>query len=93
METNELTVSLLQEIRDKLRDLRESLGTRIEGLGTSLGARIDATDVELRTTREELRAEIQAIHQHLAEHDFRYTTQLHELIRIARHISGKLDRR
>jgi hypothetical protein len=84
MEANQLTVSFLQEIRDKLRDMRESLGSRIEGLG--------ATHVELRTTREELRAEIEAIHQHLAEHDFRYTTQLHELIGIARHIGGKLDR-
>ena len=88
MEMNELTVRILQEIRDAVLTTNE----RIDGLGASLNARIDATNIELRTTREELLAEIGATNQRLTEHELRHTTQLHEIIGLMRQISGQLDR-
>jgi phage shock protein A len=88
METTDLTVRILQEIRDAVRTTNE----RIDELGTSLNARIDATNIELRTTREELRTEIRATNQRLTEYDVRHTTQLHELVDVMRHIAGQLDR-
>jgi len=98
METNDLTVRILQEIRDELRDTKATLGARIdgngariEGLGASLNARIDATNIEVRTTREELRAEIRTTNQRLTEYSLRHTTRIHDLVGMMRYISSKLD--
>jgi hypothetical protein len=88
METTDLTVTILQEIRDELHYIRGEIRETKE----TLGARIDVSNIELRTTREELRAEIRATNQRITEADLRHTTQIHELIDVMRHISGQLDR-
>lgn len=89
METDESAARILREIRDELREMKETLAARIGGNGASLGARIDATHIELRTMREELRAEIRATNQRLTEYDVRHT-QLRELVGVVRHISRQL---
>src|SRR5262245_38561052 len=84
---SDLTVHILQEIRDEIRMTRAELG----GLIDATNSRVDALAIELRTTREELRAEIRATNLRVTEIDLRHATQMNELIGVMKEIHATLE--
>ncbi len=51
---DDLTLQVLREIRDEIRETRTSLGARIDDLRDTLRARIDATNQRIDGTNERL---------------------------------------
>jgi chromosome segregation ATPase len=78
----DLTVEILKDIRQELRQtntrldaVREELGARIEALGASLGARIDDTNARL----DETNTRLDSVARRVVESEIRTATTITDL--------------
>lgn len=89
----DLTVRILQELREEIREFKTDVGRQFETIDRRFDAvdrRFDEIDRRFDMFREEFRAELRATNLRITESDVRHATQMTELIGMMREVHGQL---
>ena len=86
MQPSDLTIQILQGIRDEIRETRTELAARIDGTN----ARLDDTNERLHDLRTELSGRIEETNRRIVESEVRTATAITDLTGTVREMTGVL---
>ena len=86
MEPTDVTIEILKDIRDEVRQTRTDLSARID----ATNGRIDSTNARLDTLREDLSERIDGLSRRVVESEIRTATAITDLAGAVNQMTGVL---